>query len=78
MKQSNFLLCLPVVISVLLTACNGTRDLEQRMSPPIPVVAYQVTSGSTTYFDEYPASVIALNQVDIRPEVSGYITGNLF
>ncbi|MFZ1976947.1 MAG: efflux RND transporter periplasmic adaptor subunit [Bacteroidota bacterium] len=37
-----------------------------------------MTAGKTAYFDEYPASVTALNQVDIRPEVSGYITGIFF
>ena len=48
------------------------------MPPPTPVVAYQVESGSTMYYDEYPATVTALNQVDIRPEVSGYITAIYF
>jgi membrane fusion protein (multidrug efflux system) len=48
------------------------------MPLPTQVVVYHVTSGGSTYFDEYPASVIALNQVDIRPEVSGYITGIYF
>jgi membrane fusion protein (multidrug efflux system) len=37
-----------------------------------------VTFGNPTYYDEYPAAVTALNQVEIRPEVSGYITGIYF
>jgi len=31
-----------------------------------------------TYFDEFPGTVTALNQVDVRPQVSGYITGIFF
>jgi membrane fusion protein (multidrug efflux system) len=78
MKQSLSLLALAIVVSVILAACDGTRGLDQRMPPPTPVVASHVESGSTLYYDEYPATVTALNQVDIRPEVSGYITGIYF
>ena len=78
MKQITCLIGFSIVIAILLTSCNGTRDLGQRMPPPTSVVAYQVKSGSTVYYDEYPATVTAMNQVDIRPEVSGYITGIYF
>jgi membrane fusion protein (multidrug efflux system) len=30
------------------------------------------------YYDKYPANVVALNQVDLRPEVQGYITDITF
>ena len=34
--------------------------------------------GSATYYDLYPATVTPLNQVDIKPQVSGNITGIFF
>jgi membrane fusion protein (multidrug efflux system) len=37
-----------------------------------------VEPGSATYYDEYPATVTALDQVDIRPQVSGYISHIFF
>ena len=36
------------------------------------------TQASATYYDEYPATINALNQVDIHAQVSGYITGIYF
>ncbi|MDR3626365.1 MAG: efflux RND transporter periplasmic adaptor subunit [Ignavibacteriaceae bacterium] len=43
--------------------------------PPALVEVYEVKPEHAVYYDNYPASVTALNQVDIRPEVSGYLTG---
>ncbi len=78
MKKNYFVVGLAALAAVLLEACNGAKGSEQKMPAAVPVTAYQLTAGKTAYFDEYPASVTALNQVDIRPEVSGYITGIFF
>jgi RND family efflux transporter MFP subunit len=78
MKQFTYLIAFLSVIAIFLASCDGTKALNQTMPPPTPVVAYQVKAGSTIYYDEYPATVTPLNQVDIRPEVSGYITGIYF
>ena len=42
------------------------------------VSAYEVKRGNATYYDEYPATVTPVNQVEIRPEVSGYVTDIYF
>ncbi len=46
--------------------------------PPVSVNVYTVKSGSAKYYDSYPATVTAVNQVEVRPQVSGYITGIFF
>ena len=46
--------------------------------PPTPVSAEMVKKGKTVYYDEYPATVAALNQDDLRAQVTGYITGIYF
>ncbi len=46
--------------------------------PPTPVNVYEVQKGSSTYHDEYPATVVALNEVQLRPQTTGYITGIYF
>lgn len=63
-----------LVVSVLLSSCSVNKAAEQKGPPPIPVAVVEVKSGNATYHDEYPATVVALNQVDLRAEVSGYIT----
>ncbi len=78
MRQIYFMAALAAVAAVFLESCNGAKGSDQKTPPPVPVEAYQVTPGNSTYYDEYPATVTALNQVEIRPEVSGYITGIFF
>jgi RND family efflux transporter MFP subunit len=61
-------------LSLVISGCGGNKATEQKGPPPVPVSVYGVERGSATYYDEFPATVTALNQVDIRPQVSGYIT----
>lgn len=46
--------------------------------PPTPVNVVTVKSGSAEYYNSYPATVTAVNQVEVRPQVAGYITGISF
>jgi membrane fusion protein (multidrug efflux system) len=39
------------------------------------VAVQEVAVTDAVYYDEYPATVTALNQVELRPQVSGFITG---
>ncbi len=77
MKNKIYLLAFVSLIIISLESCGGNNNGAQQF-PPAQVVAYTVKEGRANYYDDYPASVVALNQVDIRPEVSGYITGIYF
>ena len=46
--------------------------------PPAAVSAEIVKKGKAMYYDQYPATVAALNQDDLHAEVTGYITGIYF
>jgi RND family efflux transporter MFP subunit len=74
MKQIFVVPAFLLVVAVLLSSCSVNKAAEQKGSPPVPVAVVEVKSGNATYNDEYPATVVALNQVDLRAEVSGYIT----
>lgn len=65
-------------VTVALAGCGGRSGAEQKPPPGIPVGVYQIDTGRASYFDVYPATVTALNQVELRPEVSGYIVGIYF
>lgn len=71
MKQSIFFLS----GILFLAACKNNNSTAPAAPPPAKVVVEAVKSGSGTYYDEYPATVTALNQVELRPQVSGFITG---
>ena len=64
--------------AIAFSSCGGQSSAELKGPPPMSVSYYQVDTARATYFDEYPATVFALNQVDIRPEVSGYLTNIYF
>ena len=59
---------------VILSACS-----EKKAAPPPPppakVTVETVKFITAAYNDEYPATVTALNQVELRPQVSGFVTG---
>ena len=73
MKQFIIVAAFLLITAVMLASCSVNKA-ESKGPPPIQVSTIDVKTGSATYFDEYPSTIVALNQVDLRPEVSGYIT----
>jgi len=48
------------------------------MGGPIPVNLYEVKQEQAVYDDLYPGNIVALNEVELRSEVNGFITGIFF
>jgi RND family efflux transporter MFP subunit len=69
-----------VVIGLMgLVSCGDQKNPSQQAgAPAVQVNTYTVMEGGASFFDQFPGTVTALNQVDIRPQVSGYITGIFF
>lgn len=60
----------PLLIVVVLAACSR----PQPPAPPTPkVTVTQPQTGTVTDWDEYPGHIEAVEMVEIRPRVSGYI-----
>lgn len=72
-------LCLTGIMALsflLLASCGDKKPVQQPASPPaVPISVYQVSEGNATFYDEYPGTVTSLNEVELRPQVAGYITG---
>src|ERR1700761_5648842 len=65
--------------SILLFACGDQKKaVPNPATLPVPVNLYKVHYETPVYYDKFPATVVALMQVDIHPEVEGYITGIFF
>lgn len=73
LKQINKYLAL--VLLVTLAACDDKKQEAPAAPPPAKVTVEEVGLTDAVYYDEYPATVTALNQVELRPQVSGFITG---
>ena len=68
-----------ILILLILTVSCGKKDQAAMQGPPpVQVVVQQVTTSEAAYYDEYPAIVKALNEVELRAQVNGYITGIYF
>jgi len=64
----------------ILASCGDKNAQQQMEGPPpaVPVTVQEVSTGNAVYFDEYPATVNALNEIELRPQVTGFITGIYF
>ncbi|HYK55701.1 MAG TPA: biotin/lipoyl-binding protein, partial [Flavisolibacter sp.] len=77
MKNSVFITGVVATV-VLLTACKNNPAPAPQTLPPVAVAVYEASTENATYYDQYPATVTALNEVQLLPQVSGYITGVYF
>jgi membrane fusion protein, multidrug efflux system len=70
----------PAIIMMFLSGCSGADKKQQQQGPPPPVFVSvaDVEITNAVYYDEYPGTVVALNQTELRPQVTGYITGVYF
>src|SRR5260370_22696847 len=62
-----------VGLALIITSCGKPKQGMQG-PPPAKVAIQKIEASSAAYYDEYPATINALNQVELRPQVNGYIT----
>jgi RND family efflux transporter MFP subunit len=65
-------------LCILLIFCGDPQSTAPKTPPPVPIAVYTVQPGNATFYNQYPATISSLNEVQIRPQVSGYITGLYF
>jgi len=66
------------ILVILAVSCRNGSESGRSGQGPVPVLSYTAHSGEVTYYDEYPATVTALNEISLRSEVNGYVTGIFF
>lgn len=62
----------------LVLASCGKKQQQSAAIPPTPVNVAEVTKQNAVYYDEYQGTVVALNSVELRSQVTGFITGIFF
>ena len=78
MKTKQHILLIGATGLFYLASCKGPAQKTAMVLPPTPVSVAPAVTGSAIYYDKYPATVVALNQVELRAQVTGYITGIFF
>lgn len=62
---------------LIWTSCHKPTKQNAAL-PPTPVNVTTAKTAAAVYYDQYQGTVVALNYVELRSEVSGYITGIFF
>ncbi|HEY9363011.1 MAG TPA: efflux RND transporter periplasmic adaptor subunit [Chitinophagaceae bacterium] len=79
MKLKQNLIFLFAATLLFAAACSDKKNQQQQGPPPAtPVTVAEVTSTNAVYYDEYPATLSALNEIQLTSQVSGYVTGVYF
>jgi RND family efflux transporter MFP subunit len=70
-----------ILSMTVLISCLTIFSCKEKKPPPpqkIAVNLYTVSSQHVTYYDQYPSTTEALSQVNLMPQVQGYVTGIFF
>jgi membrane fusion protein (multidrug efflux system) len=78
MKKLNNIVLISATSILGFAACKGPAQNQAPVMPPTPVNVTDAAVSTAVYYDKYPATVVALNQVELRSQVSGFITGIFF
>ncbi len=63
-----------LALLLMASACGNKNQPGIQGPPPVSVAVEKVKTNNVMYYDEYPAIVKALSEVELRPQVNGYIT----
>jgi RND family efflux transporter MFP subunit len=65
-------------IALLIGTSCGKPAKQNTTLPPTPVSVAEAKKAEAIYYDQYQGTVVALNSVELRSQVSGFITGIFF
>jgi membrane fusion protein (multidrug efflux system) len=65
-------------ITAGLLSCSGNAANKKTEVPAIPVTVTKASLTDAVFYNLYPANIVALKEVELRGQVSGYITGIYF
>lgn len=67
-------LSLGLVSALVYSSCGSKKD-AQPAAPPANVDVQVVSESPASYYMTFPGTITALNEVELMPQVSGYIVG---
>jgi membrane fusion protein (multidrug efflux system) len=80
MYMKKTLIALTYAAGLFAGASCGKKEDEKAAGPPpaTPVTLVAAKATDAVYYDEYPATVVAINNVELRSQVAGFITNITF
>jgi len=77
MKRISHIILYFALISGLIS-CGGNASNKKTEESAIPVTVTKVNLSKAIFYNSYPANIVALKEVELRGQVSGYVTGMYF
>ncbi|TSD66511.1 efflux RND transporter periplasmic adaptor subunit [Inquilinus sp. KBS0705] len=76
----NYIYCIAVMALITTAGCKSKSDKQGAGAalPPTPVYVTEAKKAEALYYDKYQGQVVALNSVELRSQVAGFITGIFF
>lgn len=74
MKSTYFWLVVASLCGVVFMVSCKKEEKKAPVNAPVPVNIIKVTAEEVTGTDTYPGTVVPLQEVQLRPQVAGYIT----
>src|ERR1700743_3641031 len=65
-------------LAILAWTSCGKPKKQAAALPPTPVSVAEAKKAEAIYYDQYQGTVVALNSVELRAQVTGFITGIFF
>ncbi|TGE17529.1 efflux RND transporter periplasmic adaptor subunit [Hymenobacter elongatus] len=78
--MNKLLLTLACAASLLAQTSCGSKEADKPAGPPpaTPVTLVAARTTEAVYYDEYPATVVAINSVELRSQSTGFVTAISF
>ena len=73
-----FLVIICCAMTTVYISCRSSSANSRNEENATPVTVIQARSGDAVYYNSYPANMVALKEVELRGQVTGYITGIYF
>jgi RND family efflux transporter MFP subunit len=70
--------CIAVMALITAAGCKSKDAKTDAALPPTPVYVTEAKKAEALYYDKYQGQVVALNSVELRSQVGGFITGIFF
>jgi RND family efflux transporter MFP subunit len=78
MNMKYHYILLSAMVTLFFSACHQSDKKTAPAAMPTPVNVVEAKTGDAVYYDDYQGTVTALNRVELRAQVSGFITGIFF
>ncbi|MCC8426231.1 efflux RND transporter periplasmic adaptor subunit [Mucilaginibacter sp. UR6-11] len=76
--KKRYIFWLAPVAMLAWASCKDKTAKQDAPPPPTPVNVTEALKGDAVYYDQYQGTVVSLNNVELRSQVSGFITGIYF